>query len=660
MASSNAYYSPDTQSVMRRSKYLTDALAQMQQPQEIKGGWGELAARLGATAILARGQKKADRELADVLAKEAEARKASILGQFGLGGPQTPTPAQGPAQTPAASVDPIQAASMAPGAQQAQPPAPKAPGGSLLDALMPGLIRRESGGRARPGPMTRYGQAQGQTQMLDATAEAMAKKTGVPWRPDLMRANTPEALQYQETLGRAYLQEGLDTTGNPRDALRYYHGGPDRSQWGPKTNAYADAIMGGLPQAQMTGGPAPQGPMQVSPTMAGALSGGPPAPQPPQQPMGFPPMPEPQPQTQTPPQAPQQAPQQAWGPAPGELQYLQQLASDPRTIDAAQAYADDLRKKYAAPPKMETYSANGVPMAFNPYAAQAGALPVPQGAMNQTVGADRLGIQAPPGTAYSVDPYGKPTQVFQPQAGQQVASAPGQPYKEAPITGGTGDIVGNPQQRFAAMKDLRTEVKPVIDSAIALRRNYSALEAGYRQQSGPGDLAMINGLQKMIDEGVVREGDVAMQLKAQGLEGGIAGLQAYMTSTGTFSPAIRERIKVAGDDIYGSINQTYRQRVEGYRGMVERTFGEGSFADVLPPETAGALGWTDQPQGQGAPQGGQGQQSGAAPSGAQRAQDGKYYIQDPTKPGSFPEVRRSPRDGKWYLKASNGQYYEVN
>jgi hypothetical protein len=547
---------------------------------------------------------------------------------------------------------------------------PQQKGGGLLDALMPLLIRRESGGRPRPGPMTPYGQAQGQTQMLDATAESMAKKLGVPWKPELMRGTTPEAMQYQEQLGRAYLQEGLDTTGNPRDALRYYHGGPDRSQWGPKTNAYADAIMSGLPQAQMTAGPPQQGAMQVSPTMAGALAGAPPQQAPQQQPMGFPPMPQsPQPPAGGPP-APQGAPAPslpggagAWGPAPGELQYLQDLANDPRTIDAAQAYANELRKKYAAPPKMETYSANGVPMAFNPYAAQPGALPIPQGAMNQTVGANQLGIQAPPGTAYSVDPYGKPTQVFQPQAGQQVASGPGQPYREAPIQGGTGDIVGNPQQRFEALKGLRAEVKPIIDSATALRRNYSALEAGYRQQSGPGDLAMINGLQKMIDEGVVREGDVAMQLKAQGLEGGLAGLQAYVTSTGTFSPAIRDRIKAAGDDIYGSINSTYRQRVEGYRGIVDRTFGDGSFADVLPAETAGALGWTDQPQGQGAPQAGGQRQPGGPPQGAQRAPDGKFYLQDPTTPNSWPEVRWFNQwvgpDGKsnppgWYMKTARG------
>ena len=85
--------------------------------------------------------------------------------------------------------------------------------------------------------------ALGSTQMLPGTAAEMAQKLGLPFRPDLLRSNDPQALQYQQQLGRAYYQEGLAKTGNVRDALRYYHGGPNRSMWGPKTNAYADSIL---------------------------------------------------------------------------------------------------------------------------------------------------------------------------------------------------------------------------------------------------------------------------------------------------------------------------------------------------------------------------------------------------------------------------------
>jgi len=109
---------------------------------------------------------------------------------------------------------------------------------------MGAVIQQESGGRPGAiGPMTPYGQAQGETQMLPATAQAMAKKLGVDWRSDLMTGTSPQAAAYQDALGRAYLNEGLAATGNMHDALRYYHGGPNRRMWGPKTNAYAASVM---------------------------------------------------------------------------------------------------------------------------------------------------------------------------------------------------------------------------------------------------------------------------------------------------------------------------------------------------------------------------------------------------------------------------------
>jgi soluble lytic murein transglycosylase len=112
---------------------------------------------------------------------------------------------------------------------------------------MPALIQQESGGRAGAiGPRTQYGQALGKTQMLPDTAREMAGKLGVPWRPDLMTGTSAEASSYQERLGQAYFEEGLQRTGNVRDALHYYHGGPNRDLWGPKTRSYADSVLSRL------------------------------------------------------------------------------------------------------------------------------------------------------------------------------------------------------------------------------------------------------------------------------------------------------------------------------------------------------------------------------------------------------------------------------
>lgn len=110
--------------------------------------------------------------------------------------------------------------------------------------MLPYLIQAESSGRAGAlGPQTPYGQAMGLTQVLPSTGEGIAKRLGVPWRPDLMTGTSADAATYQRGIGQAYLDEALSKTGNVRDALRYYHGGPNRKLWGPKTNIYADGIL---------------------------------------------------------------------------------------------------------------------------------------------------------------------------------------------------------------------------------------------------------------------------------------------------------------------------------------------------------------------------------------------------------------------------------
>lgn len=120
---------------------------------------------------------------------------------------------------------------------------------------MPALIQQESGGRAGvQGPQTQYGRALGLTQLLPATAKEMAGKIGAEWRPELLRGTSKEASDYQRALGEAYLQEGLDKTGNLRDALHYYHGGPNQQLWGKRTRKYADQVIDRLGMAPESGG----------------------------------------------------------------------------------------------------------------------------------------------------------------------------------------------------------------------------------------------------------------------------------------------------------------------------------------------------------------------------------------------------------------------
>jgi len=109
------------------------------------------------------------------------------------------------------------------------------------------VIQQESGGRAGiQGPQTKWGRAQGLMQVLPSTGQGVAKKLGIAWKPELMTRSDSVGAAYQRQLGEAYLQEGYAKTGNARDALHYYHGGPNRAQWGPKTRGYANSILAKL------------------------------------------------------------------------------------------------------------------------------------------------------------------------------------------------------------------------------------------------------------------------------------------------------------------------------------------------------------------------------------------------------------------------------
>lgn len=117
------------------------------------------------------------------------------------------------------------------------------------DAVWGSIKKQESGGEKQPGlAVNAESGALGSTQMLPETAQAMATKLGIPWQPELMHSNTQEALTYQNTLGRAYFDEGLEKyNGDLRKATAYYFAGPDESKWKQKTSAYVSQVFGRLP-----------------------------------------------------------------------------------------------------------------------------------------------------------------------------------------------------------------------------------------------------------------------------------------------------------------------------------------------------------------------------------------------------------------------------
>lgn len=95
--------------------------------------------------------------------------------------------------------------------------------------LLRAVVMQESSGN--PNAVNSETGATGLAQLMPATAESL----GVSDRTD------PE----QSVRAAAdYLREGYDKTGNTRGALMHYYGGPNQSNWGSKTNAYPDQVLG--------------------------------------------------------------------------------------------------------------------------------------------------------------------------------------------------------------------------------------------------------------------------------------------------------------------------------------------------------------------------------------------------------------------------------
>jgi hypothetical protein len=98
-------------------------------------------------------------------------------------------------------------------------------------ALISAAIQAESSWNPNAeGPQTKYGTAKGLGQFIAPTAKSLGIKN----------PNDPkEAIPAIAKL----LAENLDRYGNPEDAVRAYHGGTDKANWGSKTEAHVQKVM---------------------------------------------------------------------------------------------------------------------------------------------------------------------------------------------------------------------------------------------------------------------------------------------------------------------------------------------------------------------------------------------------------------------------------
>lgn len=596
---------------IRRSKYLEDALAALQKTEQPIQSGGELAARLLATAIMQGGRERAYADVADERNKRSEGLAAAIEALGQTSAPPVPQVAPQQQSLPPPPPPPVDIAPLPP----AQPKKPDRDRDLLARIIIGEAANQGDDGQQAVAQVVKNRADKSGMSLYDVLT---APKQFEPWgNPKTRREllSIPETdSRYQQALRNAELVlSDQDKLPPEIDRADHFYSPGTQAKKGRKPPAWDNGRGVDLkdhrffslgygapngwkpppqPDVQMTAGPPPAPPQiqQQFPAQPFQVA----------QNGGLPPMPQQQ--------APQPQPQGNPMITPQMIATLKSWATsgDPNLQQMAMQEFYKLQLQSGQPIKYETTSVNGVPVQINPYTGQTRPVDIPQGLQTQTVSGQQLGF-GPQGSVYQRKPTGELSNVYTPPSGYD-ETAQGMQARQ----GGPADY-NNPQNRLEAFKSFRGEVKPILDAATSLRRNVDAVRTGYRQQNGSGDIAMVNGLQKLIDEGVVREGDVALQLGAQGIEGGIAGALAFIQSSGKFSPEIRQKILRTADDLYANLNTTYKERALGYRNIIDRSYGAGSFNDVIPPETINALGWGDQPQGgsplaqaQGQPRGAQG------------------------------------------------------
>lgn len=100
--------------------------------------------------------------------------------------------------------------------------------------------------------------AVGPMQILPSTGADVAKRMGFDPRAVNLRD-----MRWAVPLAMQYLADGLNATQSAEGALAYYHGGPDKAQWGPKTQAYVQRGLALYPKMALT-------PAQEAPQVAEA------------------------------------------------------------------------------------------------------------------------------------------------------------------------------------------------------------------------------------------------------------------------------------------------------------------------------------------------------------------------------------------------------
>jgi hypothetical protein len=584
-------YGPQAAQSIRRSQYLADALQQLQESgsQNIRSP-AELGMKLLATAVAQHGLNKYEgRTLQAVnamrIGKAAEAMTAlqpptAAPTSPAAGMPAAPSPAApAPGVTPVAPPAPVQQqslntptilpqdrlrlAQMVWGEARGEPPEGQQAAAAV--ALNRARMTGHSVGQeiAAPGQFMGYNprsQALGEAQLGPILANIDPVISGQAPDPTHGADHFYNPALANPSWGQG--QQGQDI-GHHRFMALGYGGQPAMGTATRDTGGNPVPPPPAPPQNIAQAGPIADQPFQVA-------ANGPvpmPAPQtPPSAPGSSPPV------AGTPPAVPPQAsaggntggpPTVLWKPTPQQVDLVKGYlnSAQPGDYERGMALAQAYREKMASPVDYQNVMINGVPFWAPKDPGDGPLVPmgVPQEARSHVATPEQAGITAPPGTSFSVDPLGNVKQAYQPQNGQQAASAPGQPYREAPIGGGTNDP-RSPQNIIAGEGKLRDDYDKQIAPYVAAREGYQKVIQAAKGGTPADDIALVFGYMKTLDPGsTVREGEQATVQNSGTIPQTIANMyNKLITGQGRLAPEQRSQFAASAERQFHVYENTYQ------------------------------------------------------------------------------------------------------
>ncbi len=206
---------------------------------------------------------------------------------------------------------------------------------------------------------------------------------------------------------------------------------------------------------------------------------------------------------------------------------------------------------------------------------------------------------------------------------------------------GSLNVVQSPNNNASPRKaeaDLRKEFnsRQEVKDFREVGSAYRNVKAAAANPSAAGDLSMIFAYMKMLDPGsVVREQEFANAQNAAGVPDRVRNAYNKALRGERLNPNQRA-------DFIGQAEALYNAR----RGRFETIAGEyRGYADDYGVNPDRVVTVDREP-------------ARSPVQGAKQGQNGKWYIEDPNKKGSFPELRQG-NDGAWYIKSANGKTLKV-